>query len=494
MYDARMHSPRIGVKLCCLFSAAAISLAVLRPNAAAAADAEKVLRAGAFAIDITPREFPISSNGGMRDRQPAAAHDPLHARCLALDNGRTRIAIVVCDNCLIPREIFDAAKEKASAETGIPVENMLMAATHTHTGVTVTGVFQSDPEEASLEFLIDQIAAGVKKAASQLEPARVGWGVGSDPTQVFNRRWFMKPGYNFVDPLGLGTDKVKMNPGRAHPDLIRPAGPIDPEVCLLSVQSRDGRPIALLANYSLHYVGGVPSGMLSADYFGEFARRMAQRIGAESVSPPFVGIMSNGTSADINNVNFRAKSPRREPFEQIQVVAESVAEAAYEAYQEIEYEDWVPLKMQEAEVELGVRLPSKQDVARAKEHLEQAGPSPYQKRDEVYSRETILLSDYPPAVRVKLQAIRIGQLGIASTPCETFVEIGLAIKRHSPLKPTFVMQLANGYNGYLPTPEQHQLGGYETWRARSSYLAADAAPKMQSALLSLLNRVAAAEE
>jgi hypothetical protein len=100
------------------------------------------------------------------------------------------------------------------------------------------------------------------------------------------------------------------------------------------------------------------------------------------------------------------------------------------------------------------------------------------------------LADYPPAVPVRLQAIRIGDLGIVSTPCETFVEIGLAVKRHSPLKPTFVMLLANGYNGYLPTPEQHALGGYETWRARSSYLAVDAAPKMESALLELLAQVA----
>ena len=55
-----------------------------------------------------------------------------------------------------------------------------------------------------------------------------------------------------------------------------------------------------------------------------------------------------------------------------------------------------------------------------------------------------------------------------------FVEIGLEIKKKSPLKPTFTIELANGYNGYLPTPEQHELGGYETWRARSSYLEVDA--------------------
>ena len=100
------------------------------------------------------------------------------------------------------------------------------------------------------------------------------------------------------------------------------------------------------------------------------------------------------------------------------------------------------------------------------------------------------MAEYPDTVRVKLQAIRIGDLGIVSSPCETFVETGLAIKRQSPLKPTFTIELANGYNGYLPTPEQHALGGYETWRAKSSYLAEDAEPKVRRTLLRLLDEVA----
>ena len=93
-----------------------------------------------------------------------------------------------------------------------------------------------------------------------------------------------------------------------------------------------------------------------------------------------------------------------------------------------------------------------------------------------------------------VQAIRIGDLGIVSTPCETFVETGLAIKRESPLPLTFTIELANGYNGYLPTPSQHALGGYETWRAKSSYLAVDAEPKIRNRLLELLNEVASGRE
>ncbi|MDB6031231.1 MAG: Neutral/alkaline non-lysosomal ceramidase, partial [Verrucomicrobiales bacterium] len=85
-----------------------------------------------------------------------------------------------------------------------------------------------------------------------------------------------------------------------------------------------------------------------------------------------------------------------------------------------------------------------------------------------------------------LQAVRIGDLAIAAVPCEVFVEIGLNLKRSSPIKPAFTISLANGYNGYLPTAEAHKLGGYETWRARSSYLETDAAAKISKAMLQLL--------
>lgn len=451
-------------------------------------------RGGACLMDITPETFPVSSNGSMRDRQAKLAHDPLHARCLVLDDGNSRIAIVICDSCMIPRDLFDRAKQLASEKTGIRPDRMLMAATHTHTAVTVTGVFQSEPEQEYREFLVRRIAEGVEKAATVLEPARIGWGAGSDPSQVFNRRWFLKTGAVVDDPFGNKTDRVQMNPGNANPNKDRPAGPIDPQIGLLSVQSKSGRPIALLANYSLHYVGGVPSAALSADYFGEFAHRFARLAGATKVEPPFVGMMSNGTSGNINNVDYSLKiRPRRDPFEQIGIVAESVAQNAFKAYGQIEHRDWAPIEMREKEIELGVRLPSDEEVARAKEILAEAGPGPYRTRPHIYARETVLLSRYPKTVKVKLQAIRIGGLGIVSSPCETFVETGLAIKRHSPLRPTFTIELANGYNGYLPTPEHHELGGYETWRARSSYLAADAEPKIRSHLLELLNEVAGGE-
>ncbi len=452
-------------------------------------DQAKVFRAGAHAMDITPTKFPISVNGGMQDRQATSAHDRLHARCLVLDDGSTKLVLAVCDSCMIPREILDEAKQRVSKATGIPTERMLISATHTHTAPTVAGVFQSDPDPDYGRFLTERIAEGITKAHANLAPAKVGWGVGKDPTQLFNRRWKMKPGSIDADPFGRTTDTVKMNPGYQHKGLVEPAGPIDPDVAFLSVQTLDGRPVAFLANYSLHYVGGVPA--LSADYFGAFAERMTQLLGAGKSDPPFVAIMSNATSGDLNNVNYAGPSPgRREPGEQVRVVADSVARVAHAAYKDIQHRDWVSLAMAEREIELGVRLPDKADVDRAAGILEQAKGRALKGLSEIYARETVLLAKYPPTVKAKLQALRVGELGIVSTPCETFVEIGLDIKKRSPLKPTFTIELANGYNGYLPTPEQHKLGGYETWRARSSYLEVEASRKITATLFELLAAVA----
>jgi neutral ceramidase len=447
---------------------------------------QKAFRAGAYAQDITPEKYPISVNGGMSDRTATMANDRLHARCLVLDDGTTRIALAVCDSCMIPREVTDPAKSMAHKATGIPPERILISATHTHSAPTVAGVFQSEPDADYQKYLARKIAAGIIEANKNLVPAKIGWGVGKDEAQVFNRRWKMKEGFDLTNPFGE-LDKVRMNPPRASKDLVEPAGPIDPDVSILSVQHVDGKPLALLANYALHYVGGNPA--LSADYFGAFAEKIASLVGGDK---NFVAIMSNGTSGNINNVNFRAAGAKQQPGEQIRIVADSVAKAAFEAYKSIKHRDWVPLAMAQKEIELGVRLPKESDIARAEMILAKAAELKKKvltTTTEIYARETVLLAKYPAKVPVILQALRVGDLGIVANPCETFVEIGLEIKKTSPLKHTFTIELANGYNGYLPTPEHHALGGYETWRARSSYLEVDASPRIVQTWQALLGEV-----
>ncbi|RUL85728.1 neutral/alkaline non-lysosomal ceramidase N-terminal domain-containing protein [Tautonia sociabilis] len=463
--------------------AAALLIALASPSARA--DDPGPLRAGAATSNISP---PLGSslNGGMTDRSASTIHDELHARCLVLDDGRSRLALVVCDLCMIPRQIVLDAKAQIEEATGIPPDHVLISATHSHSCPTCAPVFQSETVAGYPEFLSRRISDGVRRALNNLEPAEVGSGAGSNDRQVFNRRWHMKPGTALPDPFG-GTDLVKMNPPAGSPDLDRPAGPIDPEVSILSVRSVAGRPIALLANYSLHYVGGTASGGdVSADYFGMFADRVAQLLEADRLDPPFVGIMSNGTSGDINNINFREPRARLEPYEQMRLVANELAEEAVRVSKSLDYRSDLTLDARTTELQLGVRLPSEEDLSRARSILDAASGPVMRTLEEIYARETLLLAEYPETVPATIQALRIGDLGIAAIPCEVFVEIGLQIKRESPFPRTFTISLANGYNGYLPTEAQHKLGGYETWRARSSYLEVGAASKITEAVLSLL--------
>lgn len=449
---------------------------------------EKVFLAGASTSMITPK-IGTSINGGMRDRTVRNVHDETFARGIVLDDGANELAIVVSDLCMVYRETLDKAKVRAHEFTGIPMENMMMSATHTHSAGTACSVFQSDPDPEYLEFLSDRIADAVIRAYENKVPARIGWGFGHEASQVFNRRWKLKPGITATNPFGE-EDAVKMNPGVDNPDKLEPAGPIDPEVPVVSIMSRTGNPIALLANYSLHYVGGTGPGEISGDYYGMFSKRIGRSIGANPDVHSFVGIMSNGTSGDINNVDYSGKTKAaQKPYVQMQYVADILASEVYRVYQNIEYRDWVGLNAVQEEIELGVRLPKARDVSRAEKILKTSGEGEKKSLEEIYARETVLLKEYPETVPIILQAFQLGDLSIAAIPCEVFVEIGLELKEKSPFDALFTISLANGYNGYLPTPEQHSLGGYETWRARSSYLEVEASEKISKKVLQLLNSI-----
>ena len=459
---------------------------------ASGAEAKKVLRAGAFAVDITPLEFPVIIHGTNRERCPnqtSKVVDRLHARCLVLDDGTARIAIAVVDSCVISNELMDEAKRLAEKATGLSARRMTISATHTHSAPAVCGVLGGGEDEGYKKYLPGRIALGIQKAEENLAPARIGWAVGKDATNVFCRRFIMKPGTAKTNPFGGSkNDQAQMNPGYQNANAVGRTGPADPDVSILSVQTLGGEPMALLGNYSTHYAGAPP---LSADYFGVFARRVGELIGAQDVSPPFVGIMSNGTSGDANCCDFDNPTRSHDRFS----VGEDTAQAAFEAYKTIEYYDWVPLVMAESVLVLDVRMPSDEEVVLAKQTLAKLRVEPmpasfWSRIPEIWAGETVFLSELPSTRRVKLQAIRIGELGIATFPNEVYGATGLAIKRESPLKPTFNISVANGYAGYLPTPDQFPLGGYTTWRARSSCLEVEAEPKIRAEALALLNKVA----
>jgi len=492
MVTGRSRSARRVIVLCAL----ALAWGSPSPRQTAAQDsAEKpeqprVLRAGAAASNITP---PLGGPiiGGWAPIEATHVHDELHARCLVLDDGQTRLAIVLCDNLGLPREVCDAAKFLVEQKTGIPAEHTLVAASHTHSAVSARGPNRlvADEELSDYQqFIVTRISDGVARAVHNLEPAQIGWGAAEEPSQVFNRRWLMKPGTHLRNPFG-GEDRARMNPGRQNAALLKPAGPIDPEVAFLSVQSVEGRPIALLANYSLHYVGGGERGAISADYFAMFADRIQELLGADRLDPPFVGIMSNGTSGDINNINFRAKYDRRELYEKMREVADCVARAVFAAHEKIDFHDWVPVGAAQTELTLATRKPTEEQLGHARAVLAKpADAEPYHPRERNYAERVLQLAESPEEVAIVLQTLRIGDVGIAAIPFEVLVEIGLEIKQKSPMKRTFTISLANGSYGYLPPVNQHALGGYETWLG-TNVVEIEAAPKIVRTLLGLFDRL-----
>jgi hypothetical protein len=450
-------------------------------------------RAGAAAVDITPQQFPMNMPGGFSANMATGAHDPLHSRAMVLDDGVTKLAMVVVDSLGAGPDVLGEAKAIASEKTGIPADKMLISSTHTHSGPSSSGKGGA-AGEAYRKLFIEGVAESIIKAHAALRPAAFGAAAHPLPDEVFNRRWYLKEGKMPLNPFGR-LDRVKMNPGTSPDVLDRPAGPTDPDITIISLQDTKRKPIALFANYALHYVGGTPQGQMSADYFGEFARVMPSRVrGDES----FVAMMSNGASGDINNIPFTVTRPPREPFEQIRIVAQKAADTAWFAYRKIDkHQPNVRLGMLQREVTLKYRKPAPEQVAEAKAILAIKDKDAVEKLPRLaknYAGSVVGAAERPEeTLTVIVQAIRIGDFAVCAIPFETFVEIGLDLKKRSPFPQTMVIGLANGRHGYLPTTEQHKLGGYETWLG-TNYVQEDTADILTNHLLEMMAQLKAEDK
>jgi len=291
------------------------------------------------------------------------------------------------------------------------------------------------------------IADAVVLAAGRVQPAQVGWAAGECASECFNRRWHLDDG------------TVKMNPGVGNPRLVEPAGPADPTLTTMVLRDLDRRPLAVVGNLALHYVGSANED-LSADYFGYFDRALQRMAGRE-----FVALMTNGCFGDINNVNV-AGPPRSAPdaYHHCERVGNVAAAAAYQAWQSLREEqfDHEPELAAALElVPLTPRRPTAAQVAAAQQTLLHQPIEPDVWRWTYAVEHLRMMLETPAALEVPLQALRIGQGALLGLPGEVFAEIGLAIRDAAPCEHLMPIGLANDTVGYVAPDHQLDWGGYE---------------------------------
>ena len=400
-----------------------------------------MLTAGVSQVDVTP-PLGIGMRGYFEARTATTVHDPLLVRSFALESDTGAVAIAVCDLIGLQRQYIDQAKERIAETTGLRADQVMVSCTHTHTGPH-TG------DDDYTQFVVGRIADGVRIAWDRREPALVGWGHGSESRVVFNRRYRMKDG------------TVQTNPGLGNPDVVEAAGPVDPEVGVMELRRADGGTLGLLANYALHYVG-IPDDhhAISADYYGFFSGMIQRMVGGS-----FVAALANGASGDINNLDVLANArPANDHYQHAERVAGVVAAAALWGRNEASFTDDVLIGSALAELTLQPRpAPTEDDVARADEiEARVADGKPVLMGERSFARRVRRMAEDPPEPRdTVVQALRIGDLGVASAPGEFFVELGLAIKQRSPFGQTLVVELGNDSVGYIPTARAFEEGAYE---------------------------------
>lgn len=440
-------------------------------------------RAGVAAVDISPTEFPRIIAGSFLEKRGDKLTDPLFVRAFVLDDGKMKIAFAIVDTCMMEQALMDEAKGIASKQCGIPVDRMMVSATHTHSAPAAMSCLGTRKDTVYAKFLTPKIAEAIVAANAALQPARIGWGSFDDWEHTHNRRWIRLPGKEIVDPYGQPSGRAHMHPGYLSKDVVGPSGPVDPQLSVIALQTLDGKPLGVLANYSQHYFGSQPT---SADYYGHFCRHLAAKMGQPGDgNGPFVCAMSQGTSGDQMWMDYGAEKKDIT----LDAYAAAVADSAMKALQTVKYVDHSQLGMIEKTLELRYRVPDEKRLAWARPIAAKIENDLPKDKEEVYAREALILHERQKT-SVKLQAIRIGDLSIATLPNEVYAITGLKLREMSPLEMHFNIELANGAEGYIPPMEQHGLGGYTTWPARTAGLEVKAEPAMVDTLSKSISQIA----
>lgn len=398
------------------------------------------LNVGLGAANITP-SLGISMVGYYFDRKAEGIHDDLYAKCLWMDDGTQAAALVACDLCMVNRPTVAAARQRAAERLGLAPEQLLICATHTHTGPALT--------EEYAAFAATRIADAVEMARREAAPTTCRIGFGHETSISFNRRFWMKDG------------SVVTNPGGHNPNVVKPVGPIDPRVAVLSFAREDRDLAGVLVNFALHLdtIGG---NLISADYPFFTARLLRQVYGAE-----LPVLFVNGAAGDLNHFDVFGRGPRKGFAEPLRIGTILGAEVL-KTLQNMEPLTATPVGFARREIELPLAPVTPEEVARAEAIVSQPEDREHDfVMDTVWAHRTVQIArSQGPSAPTEVQVLRLGDLAFVGIPGELFVELGLRIREESPLPHTCIIELANDAVGYLPPRQAFDEGGYEVTSCR----------------------------
>lgn len=410
------------------------------------------LRVGTARVAITPPEgHPMG--GSYQTRVNQGTVDDLYAKTLFLESGGERVALVALDLVAVSDQVVAKARSLISDNAGIPGDRVMISATHTHSGPLITGRHALDPYiggdlDVARKWIAElpvSIARSVEEASSSLVEATISAGSATEESVVFNRRFLMKDG------------SIGWNPGRGNPEIVRTAGPVDPELAIVYAKSQeDSEPLATYLNYPLHVAvaGGLK---YSADFPGVIERILSSAQGDQMLT-----LFTEGTAGNINHVNVR--NP-----EQLSGLAESarigalLAENVLKSYSRLTPVEPNGLRMRREILDLEPAAFTQQELEEARniaDNMKSEKLPPFLKRVDAFKILNVLARNRRP--RAEVQVISLGdQLAWVALPGEIFVELGLAIKQASPFPHTIIASLANGWLSYVPDRKAFAEGNYE---------------------------------
>jgi hypothetical protein len=412
-------------------------------------------------VDITP---PIGyrMSGYFFERLSTSVHDPLQAKAVVFQQGDVAAVLVICDLEGLPPEVTRPARQDISKKTGIPVANIAISATHTHTGPLFSGALRNALHDATVAregrdsreaidypaVLTGKIVEAATKAHGSMQPMQLESATArQEPALSFNRRFRMKDG------------SVKTNPPRGPQadQIVEPMGPIDPEVGVLLMRAADNRIVAGLTVFALHQdtTGGTA---YSADYAYYLEKGMHETFG-----PQFTSFFGIGTCGNVNHLDVKAPSQRTAV--EIGAALSGTVKSAAERVHRI---DPAGLAVHSKTVEVPLQYYPAERVAQATQDMPRIGKEQLTFLQEVEACKIADLQLRPgKTIALEVQAIRLGRdVAIVTLPGEVFVEFGLAIKRASPFKNTLVMELTNDDVAYVPTKAAFAEGSYEPTNSR----------------------------